>query len=380
METPRLLVIASLATSLTNFRLHMMRALQGRGFEVFAAAPESDENTEASLKNAGIQMLLFQFRRTGLNPFKDFRGIAELVRSFYRFRFNVVMPYTIKPVIYTCLVARLFPRIVVVPIITGVGIYFTEGSKASSVVKWLVSFLYRVSLGRANAVIFQNPDDCAMFVDRGFVARSKCTVVDGSGVHLGEFISSEVPTSVVRILMVCRLLRSKGVYEYLEAAKICKAMDPSIHFVIAGPHDSSPDGVHQDEFQRLISESGVTYLGSLTEVQVKSELTRSSIVVLPSYREGVPRTILEAMATGRPIVVTDVPGCRETVQPDINGLMVPVRDAKALAAAILSLSNRRDQLGQMGRASRRICEERFDVNRVNMKIAEIVERTVKLRI
>jgi glycosyltransferase involved in cell wall biosynthesis len=305
----------------------------------------------------------------------DIKGFADIVRLVRNSKASLILPYTIKPVIYSCLVARLFPRLVVLPLITGAGIYFTAGSKVPTILRFVVRRLYRIALRRANAVIFQNQDDRDLFVKMMRVKMTKTRIINGSGVHLDEFPESRVPIEGIRILMISRLLRSKGIIEYLSAAKICRGQMPDVQFILIGPTDSSPDGIGTEEFDKLVLESGVQYLGFQSDV--RPELEKSTIVVLPSYREGIPRSILEALATGRPIIVTDVPGCRETVEHGVNGLLVPAKDANALAAAILQLAASPTMLGEMGQQSRKICMEKFDVHKVNESILRIATELLK---
>jgi glycosyltransferase involved in cell wall biosynthesis len=367
---PRIMVVASLSLSLIKFRFHMIKLFRDMGFEVVTAAPDENEKILSQLSAEEIDFFSTRFHRTGLNPFRDLPGIFDLYRLILINRPRLVFPYTVKPVLYTCFLAFLFPNLKVVTLISGLGIYFTEGSRASPFVKFFVHVLYKMALFRANVVVFQNPDDRILFVSKKLVASSKTRVVSGSGVCLDEFAYKIMPKGPIRVLLIARLLRTKGVVEFLEAARICGSIRGDLEFVLAGASDSSPDGIPIAQLETLLQCSKTQYLGSIPDV--RDELERASIVVLPSYREGVPRSILEAMAVGRPVIVSDVPGCRETVQNGKNGILIPARDAKSLAEAIIRLSSSPDRMEEMGKQGRRLCEDRFDVNVVNRDLVQIV--------
>jgi glycosyltransferase involved in cell wall biosynthesis len=257
--------------------------------------------------------------------------------------------------------------------ITGVGSALGGGSglKRRSL-QWLLRQLYRVALAGVHVVFFQNPDDERLFRSLGLVGRrrgQRIVRVAGSGVDLERFSATPLPAGPVTFLMIGRLIRDKGVAEYVEAAKRIRLVRPDARIQLLGPLDPNPSAISQAELDTWIATGAIEYLGSTADV--RPFLAAAHVCVLPSYGEGMPRSVLEAMAMARPIVTTDVPGCRETIVAGRNGLLVPVRDPIALANAMLELIDEpMERLSEMGRESRRIAEERFDVRVVNQAILE----------
>ena len=230
--------------------------------------------------------------------------------------------------------------------------------------------LYRISLRRATKVIFQNPDNLSEFVSRGVVPDRKCVLVNGSGVDVQRFNLTPIPKGQVTFLSIGRLLGEKGFREYAQAAQIVKEKYPDTIFQLLGPEDPSPDGIPETEIKHWDKQGWIEYLGSTSEV--RPYLRNCHVYVLPSYHEGMPRTVLEAMAIGRPILTTDVPGCRETVIPGENGFLVPKASAHALAERMIWFIRNRDQWERMSERSRKIAEDIYDVHKVNARLMEIM--------
>jgi glycosyltransferase involved in cell wall biosynthesis len=238
------------------------------------------------------------------------------------------------------------------------------------VLKVLVSALYRIALFKAEAVIFQNNDNRDTFTRLKIVPEKKCFVVSGSGVNLQHFDQMPIKSGPPTFLLIARLLGEKGIREYALAAKMVKEQYPDAIFNLLGPEDPSPDGVPLQEVQEWHGKGVVRYLGVSNDV--RTDLAACHVFVLPSYHEGMPRTVLEAMSIGRPILTTSAPGCRETVVSGENGFMVPDRDADALAERMIWFIEHRDQWERMGKRSREMAEERFDVRIINRELMEIM--------
>jgi len=251
---------------------------------------------------------------------------------------------------------------------------------------WLAKSLYRLSLRYSRRVFFQNPDDRDTFVAMGLVAHGQAEVVNGSGVDLEHFQYSRLPDQAlrrdaegqrsdgpacVRFLLIARLLRSKGLGEFAAAARLIQRKYPHAEFHLVGPFDTNPAGLKPEEVRSWENEGLLQFHGE--QADVRPFFRDCHVYVLPSYREGLPRTILEAMAMGRPIITTDAPGCRETVVDGDNGFLVPVRDAPALAQAMEQFILHPELMEQMGRRSRKIAEDRFDVNKINDRILQLME-------
>lgn len=363
----RVVVVASFTKSLINFRGPLIRAFQEAGLEVHAAAPDmlSDETTRRELRAWGVRVHEIPLQRTGTNPMKDIVAMKALYLLFRQVRPEAVLAYTIKPVIYATLAAWLARVPWRFALITGLGYAFTGEAKGKrSVVLNLVRHLYARAISRTHRVFFQNPDDHALFHELGLLPeRIPSQVVNGSGVDTAYFTVTTLPQDGPVFLLIARLLRDKGVREYVEAAALVRQRYPNILFRLVGDIDDNPDSISREELEEWLGARHVEYLGALSDV--RQAITEASVYVLPSYREGTPRTVLEAMAMGRPIITTDAPGCRETVVEGENGFLVPVKSVDALAEAMQRFIEHPHLIARMGNRSREIAEEKYDVNKVN---------------
>lgn len=359
--------------SLINFRGPLLQLFQSRGHEVIAAAPDDEAAAEVAetLRRWGIRFVAVPLARGGTNPLRDWASLRNIERLLREITPDVLIAYTVKPVVYGGIAARAVGNIQYFPMITGLGYAFTEGRGLKrTVLRRTVSQLYRWGLTSARTVIFQNPDDQALFAELGLVRDPVRSVrVFGSGVDQAEFPPQPLPEAPV-FLMLARLVADKGVREYVEAARRVRSSYPEARFLLAGGLDSNPAAITQVEVDAWVGEGVVEYLGPVHPAQ--PVLARCRYYVLPSfYREGTPRSVLEAMSTGRPIITTDAPGCRETVEHGGNGLLVPPRDSEALAKAMIDLLERSDDdIVAMAAASRELVRQRFDVHRVNQTILE----------
>lgn len=359
----RVLVLGSYGPSLEVFRGTLISAMVAGGCEVHAMAADLDDRTTASLTARGARIHPIPIDRTGLNPFTMFTLLVRLAREFRRIKPDVVIAYTVKPVVLGALANR-DARFVAV--ITGLGYAFTGGAQLKRRMSAVAAkLLYRRALARADVILFQNPDDLAHFRALGVVPRSALVrLVAGSGVELDRFSPTPLPQGA-RFLMAARLLGDKGVREFGFAAGRVKRDCPEAHVALAGFFDSSPDSLAAGELAAMV-DAGVSYLGHVDDI--RPAISDCSIYVLPSYREGTPRSVLEAMAMGRAIITTDAPGCRETVENGRNGLLVPPRDGEALAKAMIELARDPERVARMGVESRQIAKDKFDVTDVNARI------------
>jgi glycosyltransferase involved in cell wall biosynthesis len=357
-------------TELLTFRRELLREMAAAGHEVLAIAPEDDPVVAAELASLGVAFAPVHLHRAGTNPVRDSRTIVSLVRIFRRFRPDAVLVTAAKPVIYGSIAARLAGVPMRAAMITGIGSALSGGSSRKRVaLAAALRRMYRTGLRGTHVVFFQNPDDEALFVALGLVGRGQRLVrIAGSGIDLTSFTPVALPPPPMTFLMVARLLRDKGLLEYLEAARRVKRAHPEARFQLLGPLDPNPEGITDRDVAEIRMEGVVDYLGETRDV--RPYLAAAHVVVLPSYREGTPRSLLEAMAMGRPTITTDAPGCRETIEPGRNGLMVPVRDADALATAMLDLLAAPERLARMGEAGRLIVETRFDVREVDRTIMQ----------
>lgn len=365
----RIVVIGQMASYVVAFRGDLLQLLADAGHEVVAMAPEEDEGAREALAKLGVRYQRAPIERTGIDPIRDVRSLASLVRTFRGLRPDMFLGTGAKPVIYGSLAARITGVPVRVALITGVGSALGGGdSLLRRALARTLRVMYAVALRGVRLVIFQNRDDQALFRALHLITPGQRTlVVNGSGVHLDRFAVSALPPPPLAFLMVGRLIRDKGTHEYVEAARIVRQRHPEVTFQLLGPLDSNPSAVSPTELQAWQDEGVVEYLGETSDV--RPFLAAAHVCVLPSYREGVPRSVLEAMAMGRAILTTDAPGCRGTVIEGRNGLLVPVRDPVALAAAMSRMVEAGPEaIAAMGASSRAIAEERFDVRDVNQAI------------
>lgn len=366
----RVVVLTSIAISLPNFRGPLIRSMVDAGVEVFALAPDYDDTVRAAVRALGATPVDIALERTGLKPLRDLRDAAGLYRVLRRLKPDLVFSYFIKPVIYGSMAARLagVPRCFA--LVAGLGYVFTPDGRGNTVrrriLRAVASTLYRLAFRACDAVFLQNDDDVRELVDAGLLAPAKVRRLAGSGVDLDVLRETPPVLTPSTFLLMGRLLREKGIVEFAEAARKVRIDHPEARFVLLGGTDPNPGGLTADEVRRLTAEGGIEWLGHVSDV--KPYIAASSVYVLPSYREGKPRSTQEAMAIGRAVITTDAPGCRDTVIDGVNGFLVPVRDADALADAMRRFLDRPQLIVEMGRESRRLAEEWFDVHKINRAI------------
>lgn len=370
----KIAVIAGLAESLINFRGPLLTTLAKGGHEVIAIAPGENPEIAGKLRKIGVSYCAIELERTGMNPVRDIRALLRMTLKLRSINPDIVLGYTIKPVIFGSLAARLAGVPHIFSIITGLGYAFMEQNFKQSMVNRIVSCLYRIGLAFNEKVFFQNPDDMSLFCRQRLIgSRDKAELVNGSGVDLDYF--KQVPAQTIRpvFLLIARLLKNKGIDEYAEAARILKTRYPTAEFRILGPFDSNPAAVQWGQISEWQKAGIIEYLGETSDV--RPFIAEASVYVLPSYREGTPRSVLEAMAMGRPVVTTAAPGCRETVIDGENGFLVPVKDARALARAMEKFIVNPGLVATMGRRSREIAEDKYDVHKVNSVIMKAMGLT-----
>jgi len=369
-----ILFIAGNARSLVANRGDLIAEMQRAGHKVSAAVPLEDMLD--SVQTLGIDIHPFRLGRAGMNPLRDLRTVLWLYRLMRRLQPDATFAYNIKPVIWGTIAARLAGVPHRFSMITGLGTNFVEASTLKArMFRQLLVWLYRIGVNGSEKVFFQNPDDLQDFVDLGVMKDdTKAVLTMGSGVNMEQFPRAPLPEGAVTFVTVARMLHNKGVREFCEAARIVHGEWPEARFVAVGPHDPTlPHALPTSELERLQVEGIVEFTGGVRDV--RPMIRRGSVFVLPSYyREGQPRSALEAMAMGRPLIMTDTPGCRETVLDGINGLLVPPRDAKAVAKAMLRFRDDPEFLVRAGEASYQRVVNEYDVRRVN----EVVLKAMNL--
>ena len=392
----RILIIAGISRSLVNFRGPLIRTMLAAGHEVIACAEEPEPDVADTLLDWGVRFTPLRLSRAGMSPLGDIRTCLQLRRLMCEQRPDAILAYTIKPVIWGGLAARSCGIRNVYSLITGLGYAFVNGQAFKQrLTGWVARRLYRFSLRFSHTVFFQNTDDRGVFTKLGLVSEEKTVVVSGSGVDIAHYGQTEespdkqspsMPHDARSLvfLLIARLLRDKGICEYALAAETIKRDYPQAEFHLVGYFDPNPTGLEKEELENWTKNGTIIYKGE--QHDVRPFLRDCSVYVLPSYREGTPRTVLEAMAMGRPIITTDAPGCRETIRfqnkqssnshnsrltfsPELriglNGILIPPRDPEALAEAMRFFIDHPEQIAIMGRESRKYAEERYDVHKVN---------------
>lgn len=362
----KVLVLSSLAYSLTNFRGALLKEMRQRGHAVVAAAPDRDAKVEEQLEADGISFRLTPMERTGTNPFSDVRLLRSYVQLMRDENPDIVLAYTQKPIIFGGLAARLTRVPQFYALMSGLGHVFSPEAQHSRWLPHLVARLYREGLRRVKTVFVFNADDRADMIELGIVTPAQRVIqVPGSGVDLKHYAARTLPDGKLSFLMVSRLMRNKGIFEFLEAARLLHAEYPHCEFAVLGrPETENPTGLDLQQCEKLAAEYPVRFIPGTDDV--RPFLGDCSVFVLPSYyREGLPRTILEAMATGRPIITTDMPGCRDPVEEGANGFLVQPRDAGSLLSAMRKFAQQPELAARMGTRSRHIAEQTYDVHKVN---------------
>lgn len=367
----KIVVLGSHADSLIKFRREMLIAMAAHN-EVIACVPNAPQTVIDELKTIGVQYQDVPLARTGLNPVTDLLTVLKLYKIFKQLQPDVIFTYTSKPVIFGSIAARLAGIKKCYAMITGLGTYFIYNDFKSKIVRTIMAQLYKVALRFNTKVFFQNPDDRAVFAELGiFNDASRSVMVSGSGVNLDYFQVQEFPSVNPTFILIARLIRDKGVLEYLQAAYLLHQEYPESKFLLVGWVDAKQQAINMDTVQYYIDCGAITYLGALDDV--RPALADASVFVLPSYREGTPKSVLEAMASGRAIITTDAPGCRETVIHGDNGYLIPVRDVRALYNAMRELILKPELISGMGQRSRAVAETKFDVNIINNTLLTSME-------
>ncbi|GFH62287.1 MAG: N,N'-diacetylbacillosaminyl-diphospho-undecaprenol alpha-1,3-N-acetylgalactosaminyltransferase [Candidatus Desulfovibrio kirbyi] len=355
----KIIVLGNQALALVNFWSVLIRRMLTCGHTVVCCVPPDDTQADDTLAASGARLAHYSLDRRGLNPARDARTLYDLTRLFAAEKPDTLFASTIKPVIYGCLAAR-FTRVPhIYATITGLGYAFEVDNFFKKCVNRLSALLYKLSLRGAEGVFFQNQDDIAAFAD---ILHNSARVLTarGVGVDIQRFARCPLPPPPPTFLLIARLLEAKGIAEYAHAAHFLKKRYPDVRFQLLGPPEQGSGGIRLNKLREW--EGAISYLGQTRDV--RPYIAAAHALVLPSWREGTPTAILEGMSMGRAAVVTNAPGCREAVRDGINGILVPVRDAPALANALESLILDPKKLARMGDAGHALALAEFDAEKV----------------
>ena len=375
MSPRKIALIGTTGASFYGFRADLIKKLVKNKHQVYAFTSEYTDFCLEKIKALGAIPVPYQLSRGGLNPFADLASLIQLTRKIKKIAPDLVFSYMAKPVIYGSMAARLAKIPHIIGMLEGLGYTFTEQPQGQTVktkiIKNIQVLLYKLAFPCLQQMIFLNLDDKKDLMDTYHLSVPKVHILGGIGLDLDRFSYLPAKIEPIKFLFIGRLLKEKGVFELIEAIRLVKKKYPLVHFTILGEIDAENMGaLKQQTLDQLVKENLFEYPGYV--LNVKDWIYESSVFVLPSYREGVPRSTQEAMAIGRPIITTDVPGCRETVIDGVNGFLVPKWNIQALADKILYFIEHPEQVNIMGIESYKIAQEKFDVNRVNDKLFEIM--------
>ncbi len=377
----KILILASYPPTIISFRGELIKLFLSRGHAVTIGAPfkQYSPSFRNELKKMNINTIDFPFFRTSLNPISFLKSLLFTIKIITKLKPEYLFPYTITPVIISGITVSLMKilkinnEIKFFPLITGLGTVFTNKplSLKENLIFKIIIYLYKISLSKANTILFQNPDDIDYFLKKSVVKESQnIRRVYGSGVNLMEYPFSNIPKKHI-FLMVSRLLKDKGIYEYVNAAKRVLSERSDAKFILIGDYDLNPSSIPRYEVEHWIEKDIIEHI-SFTN-NVSEYLEKCRYFVLPSYREGTPRSSLEALSSGRPIITTNVPGCKETVIDNYNGLIVPPKNSNELYLAMKKMISYKDrEIKNMGTASRRIAEKVYDSRKVSLEYYEII--------
>lgn len=356
-----------------SHRLPIARATRDAGFEVLIATRVNKHKER--IKNEGFKLIPIGLGRKSRNIYKEILSIFEIVKIYRREKPDIVHHVAVKPVLYGSWAARIAGISDVVNALAGLGLIFVAQGWKAKVLRRLVVFAYRSAFSAKNVIgIFQNPEDLRLFIDVGVVKRKKTVLIRGSGVDVSHFIHLPEPAGIPTVVLASRMLWYKGVGEFVEAAKMLKRGGIECHMILVGnPDPENPASISEETLRGWHSEGIVEWWGYREDMP--EVFSQANIVVLPtSYGEGIPKILLEAASCGRPIVATDIPGCREIVRHNENGLLIPLSDSKALADAIEFLIKNPELRAKMGARGRKIVEAEFSKEIVIKQTMEVYER------
>ena len=373
----KIVIIGTVASSFLSFRAHLIQALLAKSYTVYAFTSEYTEEELSQIEGSGATPITYELNRGGINPLADTKATYALSKKIREISPDLVFSYFSKPVIFGTLAAKLAKVPRVIGMLEGLGYAFTEQpeglSKKAQLIKSIQVLLYKIALPQLDNIVFLNPDDPKDLLETYHIKVKQVDVLGGIGLDLYEYNYQPIETldSPINFLFIGRMLKEKGIYDFIAAAKIVKQSYPNVQFTVLGAIDSSnPGALQQSELDRLVSLNIINYPGQVDDVQKWIE--DSHVFVLPSYREGVPRSTQEAMAIGRAVITTDVPGCRETVVDGVNGFLVEKWNPQALAEKMIYFIEHPEEIKKMGYESYKIAQEKFDADKVNKRLIDML--------
>ncbi|MFP6841754.1 MAG: glycosyltransferase family 4 protein [Acinetobacter sp.] len=373
----KIILVGTVASSFYGFRADLIRAMREKQYTVYAFTSEYSDADLIKIESLGAIPVTYELNRGGLNPLADILATYKLSKKIRKIKPDLVFSYFSKPVIFGTIAANLAKVPKVIGMLEGLGYTFTqqpEGlGKKIELIKKVQVLLYKFALPQLDKLIFLNPDDPKDLIDQYAINVRKVEVLGGIGLNLKEYPCQPIINiqQHINFLFIGRLLKEKGIHDFLNAAKIVKEKYPETQFTVLGAIDPHNLGaLTQSELDELISSNIIDYPGHVDNV--KDWIAKSHVFVLPSYREGVPRSTQEAMAIGRAVITTDVPGCRETVEHGVNGFIVAKWNPEALAEKMIYFIEHPEQIEKMGYESYKIAQDKFDAEKVNQRLLNIL--------
>ena len=373
----KIVIIGTVASSFYGFRSELIKTLRAKQHTVYTFTSEYSQSDLKRIEELGAIPVTYQLNRGGLNPLADIKSTYALSKQIKEIAPDLVFSYFVKPVIFGTLAAKLAKAPRIIGMLEGLGYTFTDQptglTKKNKLIKNAQVLLYKLALPQLDKLIFLNPDDPKDLLDRYNIRVKKIEVLGGIGLNLKDYSHKPITNTQtpIKFLFIGRLLKEKGIHEFVAAAKIVKKNYSETQFTVLGAIDiANPGALKQAELDKLIASQVIIYPGHVDDV--KDWIIKSDAFVLPSYREGVPRSTQEAMAIGRAIITTDVPGCRETVVNGVNGFLVEKWDPQALADKMIYFIENPEQIIKMGEESYKIAQEKFDADKVNERLIKIL--------
>lgn len=377
MQSPNtILVLSNNGESLRLFRKDLLAKIAAAGFKVFATAPRTEfcsmEELKTELSTVGVELVEQKLSPSGTNPFQELKTFLSYITLMRRFKPEIVLAYTVKPIVYGCIAAAICRVPKIFAMVTGLGYAFTGKSLPRRIISLVIKSIYRVAFLFCKKVFFQNPDDLKLFTEElKLLPKTKAVRINGSGVNTETYSPQLSQKPEMSFLFCGRLLGDKGIREFVAAAKIIKGRYSNVSFPVVGSLYPNPSSLSQKELDELVQSGIIDFKGKTKDI--RPFLRDCAVFVLPSYREGTPHSVLEAMAMEKAIITTDVPGCRETVVNGRNGFLVKAQDVSDLVAAMERFIKEPGLVSKMGAESRKYCLEKFDVSRVNATIIANME-------
>lgn len=366
----KILIIGGKAWSIINFRGSLIKKLVEKGYEVTAVSSEATKSELEKIKNIGASYIDIQLKSNTISILKDIVYFLKLKRIIFKLNPNIIISYTMKPIVYSGLAIFFKKNINFFPLITGLGNIFNTKKINLYPIKIILILLCKIALRNAKILIFQNNDNLQYFKKLKIAPKTKKIIIEGSGVDINYFNIEPFTNKNITFLLIARLLKDKGIIEYIKAAKKIKSKIKNINFNLIGPKDASNNRVDFDYIKKNHNAKIINYLGF--QKNVKPFIADSHVYVLPSYHEGLPRSVLEAMAMGRPIITTRVSGCKETVINNKNGFLIPCKNINILIEKMMWFITNKKKILIMGQKSRNLVEEKFSSKKIDNEFIKLL--------